>query len=153
MRSPLEDADFNQSPPFADVDLVGIDAPLIDAAKRAQLDTGALSAFGRDWGSAESFDLARQANENPPKLRTVDAKGHRVDRVEFHPAYHALMAKSTNYGIHCSAFDGSGGATVVDGGFVGVDLRQLRAEVVAEPPFAAVDAQMAAGRPAVLAWW
>jgi putative acyl-CoA dehydrogenase len=110
VRSPLEDADFNQSPPFADVDLVGIDAPLIDAAKRAQLDTGALSAFGRDWGSAESFDLARQANENPPKLRTVDAKGHRVDRVEFHPAYHALMAKSTNYGIHCSAFDGSGGA-------------------------------------------
>ncbi|HZY11219.1 MAG TPA: acyl-CoA dehydrogenase family protein [Beijerinckiaceae bacterium] len=110
MRSLLEDADFNQSPPFADVDLVGIDAPLIDAAKRAQLDTGALGIFGRDWGSAETFDLARQANENPPKLRTVDAKGHRVDRVEFHPAYHALMAKSMNYGIHCSAFDGSGGA-------------------------------------------
>ncbi|MBV8848885.1 MAG: acyl-CoA dehydrogenase family protein [Methylobacteriaceae bacterium] len=107
MRSLLEDADFNQSPPFADVDLAALDAPLIDAAQRAQLDVNALCAFAHDWGSAESFDLARQANENPPKLRVTDAKGHRVDKVEFHPAYHALMAKSMNYGIHCSAFDGT----------------------------------------------
>jgi putative acyl-CoA dehydrogenase len=107
VRSLLEDADFNQSPPFADVELAAIDAPLVDAAKHAALDIHALSSFGRDWGSAASFDLARQANENPPKLRTVDAKGHRLDRVEFHPAYHALMAKSMAYGIHCSAFDGS----------------------------------------------
>jgi len=110
VRALLEDADFNQSPAFGDVDLVAIDAPLVDAARRTALDIAALSAFGRDWGSADTFDLARQANENPPKLRTVDARGHRVDRVEFHPAYHALMAKSMKYGIHCSAFDGTGGA-------------------------------------------
>ena len=109
MRSLLEDADFNQSPPFADVDLAAMDAPLMEAARHAGLDAKTLSAFGCDWGSAENFDLARQANEYPPKLRTVDAKGHRLDRVEFHPAYHALMAKSMNYGIHCSAFDGTGG--------------------------------------------
>jgi putative acyl-CoA dehydrogenase len=109
VRSLLEDADFNQSPPFAAVDLATIDAPLMDAAKHAGLDVNALSAFGCDWGSAETFDLARQANENPPKLRTVDAKGHRIDKIEFHPAYHALMAKSMNYGIHCSAFDGRSG--------------------------------------------
>jgi putative acyl-CoA dehydrogenase len=108
-RSLLEDADFNQSPAFADVDLAAIDAPLLDAGGGAGVDLNALSAFARDWGSAESFDLAREANENPPKLRTVDAKGHRLDRVEFHPAYHALMAKSMNYGMHCSAFDGTGG--------------------------------------------
>jgi putative acyl-CoA dehydrogenase len=110
VRSLLEDADFNQSPAFGDVDLLALDASLKDAARRAGLDLTALSSFARDWGSAESFDLARQANENPPKLRTVDAKGHRADRVEFHPAYHTLMAKSMKYGIHCSAFDGSGGA-------------------------------------------
>ncbi|HEX3181028.1 MAG TPA: acyl-CoA dehydrogenase family protein [Beijerinckiaceae bacterium] len=108
-RSLLEDADFNQSPAFADIDLAAIDAPLLDAGGGAGVDLNALSAFARDWGSAESFDLAREANENPPKLRTVDAKGHRLDRVEFHPAYHALMAKSMNYGMHCSAFDGTGG--------------------------------------------
>jgi putative acyl-CoA dehydrogenase len=108
-RSLLEDADFNQSPAFADVDLAAIDAPLLDAGGGAGVDLNALSAFARDWGSAETFDLAREANENPPKLRTVDAKGHRLDRVEFHPAYHALMAKSMNYGMHCSAYDGTGG--------------------------------------------
>ena len=44
VESLLEDADYNQSPAFADVDLVGIpDAPLMDAAKRAELDIGALS--------------------------------------------------------------------------------------------------------------
>jgi putative acyl-CoA dehydrogenase len=109
VRSLLEDADFNQSPPFADVDLAVLDAPLMDAARRARLDPGELSVFGSDWGTAESFDLARQANDNPPKLRTVDAKGNRVDSVEFHPAYHALMARSMNYGIHCSAFDTTAG--------------------------------------------
>jgi hypothetical protein len=41
-----------------DVDLAGVDAPLIDAAKRAELGVTALSAFGRDWGSAEGLDLA-----------------------------------------------------------------------------------------------
>jgi putative acyl-CoA dehydrogenase len=109
VRSLLEDADFNQSPPFAEIDLGAIDAPLMDAARRAELDVSELRAFARDWGSAESFDLARQANENPPKLRAVDARGHRLDSVEFHPAYHTLMAKSMGYGIHCSAFDGANG--------------------------------------------
>jgi hypothetical protein len=58
VRALLEDAGFNQSPPFADGDLAGVDAPLIDAAKRAGLGVTALSAFGRGRGSAESFDLA-----------------------------------------------------------------------------------------------
>ena len=33
-----------------------------------------------------------QANENPPMLRTHDRFGHRIDEVEFHPAWHELMA-------------------------------------------------------------
>ncbi|GAC1337453.1 MAG: acyl-CoA dehydrogenase family protein [Beijerinckiaceae bacterium] len=105
----LEDADFNQSPPFGDVDLFAIDMALRDAAQRAGLDATKLAAFSRNWGSTETFELARLANENPPKLRIVDAKGHRIDKVEFHPAYHALMRKSIAYGIHCSAFEGTRG--------------------------------------------
>ena len=35
---------------------------------------------------------AAQANENPPKLRTHDRYGNRIDEVEFHPAWHELMA-------------------------------------------------------------
>jgi putative acyl-CoA dehydrogenase len=103
----LEDASFNQSPDFGDVDLFSADRPLADAAMRAGLDLAALSACGKDYGAADTLDLGRVANENPPKLHIVDGKGNRIDFVEFHPAYHALMAKSIGHGIHASAHDGS----------------------------------------------
>lgn len=103
----LEDASFNQSPAFGDVDLFSADRPLADAAARFGLDAEALSACGRDYGSAATLDLGRVANENPPQLRTMDGKGNRLDMVEFHPAYHALMEKSIGHGIHASAHDGS----------------------------------------------
>jgi len=103
----LEDASFNQSPAFGDVDLFGVDKPLVDVASRCGLDGKSLSDCGRDYGSAETLDLGRVANEVLPKLKTVDAKGNRIDFVEFHPAYHALMQKSVGWGIHASAHDGS----------------------------------------------
>ena len=103
----LEDASFNQSHAFGDVDLFAADRPLVDAATRLGLDAEALSACGRDYGAAETLDLGRIANENPPKLRTMDGKGNRLDLVEFHPAYHALMAKSIGHGIHAATHDGS----------------------------------------------
>ena len=106
-RAFLEDASFNQSPAFGDVDLFSADRPLSDAAARYGLGEAELSACGRDYGSFESFELGRIANENPPRLRTMDGKGNRVDAIEFHPAYHALMTKSIGYGIHSSAHDGS----------------------------------------------
>src|SRR5205807_5102346 len=101
-----EDASFNQSPAFGDVDLFTADRPLAEAAERAGLDLAQLSACGKDYGAAETLDLGRVANENPPKLHIVDGKGNRIDFVEFHPAYHALMDKSTGWGIHSSAHDG-----------------------------------------------
>ena len=103
----LEDASFNQSPAFGDIDLFSADRPLADAAARAGLDRTGLSACGKDYGAADTLDLGRVANENPPKLHVMDGKGNRLDFVEFHPAYHALMAKSIGHGIHASAHDGS----------------------------------------------
>ncbi len=103
----LEDASFNQSPAFGDVDLFSADRPLADAARRAGLDLANLAACGRDYGSAETLDLGRIANENPPRLHIMDGKGNRLDLVEFHPAYHAMMAKSIGHGIHASAHDGT----------------------------------------------
>ena len=47
------------------------------------------------------FDLARAANENPPKLRAFDAKGFRRDMVEFHPAYHHFMARKHRRRVAC----------------------------------------------------
>src|SRR3954470_6401047 len=98
---------FTQSPPSGDFDLFSADKPLSEAAGRCGLDLAMLAACGKDYGSAETLDLGRVANENPPRLRTMDGKGNRLDLVEFHPAYHALMAKSIGWGIHSGAPDGS----------------------------------------------
>jgi putative acyl-CoA dehydrogenase len=101
---------FNQSPPFWDVDLFAVDRPLLEAVKA---NGGApaereLSEFGRHWGSAAMADRGRVANENTPKLRTFDAKGNRRDQVEFHPAYHELMAHSAHAGVHNSTWTADG---------------------------------------------
>jgi putative acyl-CoA dehydrogenase len=97
---------LNQSPPYVDVDLYGSDQPLRDAvaSNGGERETPALSAFGKQWGSAAMFELARQANENPPKLKSFDAKGFRRDFIEFHPAYHQLMAESVAAGLQASTW-------------------------------------------------
>jgi putative acyl-CoA dehydrogenase len=107
---------FNQTPPFGDVNLIASNRPLLDALKANGVDAEAegLVAFGEAWGSAERLDIGRLANENPPKLRTHDARGYRIDAVEFHPAYHVLMRASMEDGLHASTWDepGSGHAHV-----------------------------------------
>jgi putative acyl-CoA dehydrogenase len=101
---------FNQSPPFEDVDLFAVDAPLKEAVAAfggAGAETE-LSDFGKHWGSAAMAARGRTANENTPKLRTFDSRGNRRDEVEFHPAYHELMAHSTHAGLHNSTWDTQG---------------------------------------------
>lgn len=100
------DAVFNQAPPFEDIDLYGSDRPLQEAvaANGAGGEAAVLAAFGRHWGSAAMSEQARLANENPPKLRAFDAQGRRLDSVEFHPAYHGLMAESVAAGLHTSTW-------------------------------------------------
>src|SRR6185369_17095991 len=110
---------FNQSPPFEDVDLYAVDRPLVDAVVASGGADAAddLTGFGRHWGSAAMAARGRIANESTPKLRSFDARGFRRDEVEFHPAYHELMAASAQAGLHNStwAVDGrpAGGATEV----------------------------------------
>ncbi|WP_230532135.1 isovaleryl-CoA dehydrogenase [Microvirga roseola] len=100
---------FNQTPPFGDVNLVAGDRPLLDAleANGVEPEAEGLIGFGAAWGSAERLDLGRLANENPPKLRTHDARGYRIDAVEFHPGYHALMRASMADRLHSSTWDAS----------------------------------------------
>jgi putative acyl-CoA dehydrogenase len=101
---------FNQSPPFWDVDLYAVDRPLVEAvaANGGASAQAELSEFGRHWGSAAMAERGRVANENTPKLRTFDAKGNRRDEVEFHPAYHELMAHSAHGGVHNSTWNAAG---------------------------------------------
>jgi putative acyl-CoA dehydrogenase len=96
---------LNQSPIFEDVNLFATDRPLREAwAREGGEDADALAAFGAIAGSARVLEAGRLANENPPKLRLIDQKGRRADRVEFHPAYHELMSISFAHGLHSGAW-------------------------------------------------
>src|SRR3954469_26049785 len=101
---------FNQSPPFEDVDLFAVDRPLAAAvaANGGGEASDELSEFGKHWGSAAMAARGRVANENTPKLRTFDARGNRRDEIEFHPAYHELMAHSAHACLHNSTWDAHG---------------------------------------------
>ena len=48
--------------------------------------------------------LADQANRHLPQLRTHDRYGERIDAVDYHPAYHELMALAFGAGLHSLAW-------------------------------------------------
>jgi putative acyl-CoA dehydrogenase len=98
----------NQSPPFADIDLLATDIALAEAVIREGgdgIDFAGLRQMARVCGSAEMLEQGRLANLHTPRLETHDAKGHRLDRVDYHPAYHALMRTSVAAGVAGSAWD------------------------------------------------
>ena len=98
---------FNQPEPLVDLNLFATNRPLQAALalNAPGLDTTALHALGALAGSAEYQAHARLANTFTPQLKTHTRFGHRIDQVEFHPSYHALMAAAVGAGLHGSAFD------------------------------------------------
>ncbi|WP_375176931.1 acyl-CoA dehydrogenase family protein [Marinobacter mobilis] len=72
-----------------------------------------LVEFGELTGRAETIDLGFKANENKPVFNTHDRYGHRIDEVEFHPAYHELMRISMAHGLHSSPWTNPGAGTHV----------------------------------------
>ncbi len=101
----------NQPPPFENVNLYQSDAALRKAVSAFGGDPFAtrLADFGARAGSAEAMEWSRQANRFPPQLVSFDRYGHRIDEVEFHPAYHKLMDLGLSAGI-------AGGAWTEDAG-------------------------------------
>ncbi|HUJ00340.1 MAG TPA: acyl-CoA dehydrogenase family protein [Usitatibacter sp.] len=95
----------NQPPPLAGYDAWSGDPWLREAAARAGAgDVAAAGELGRFVGSAEAQEHARLANRHVPELRTHDRYGRRIDAVEYHPSYHALMAEAIGRGIHSLAW-------------------------------------------------
>ncbi len=84
----------NQPPPLADYNLFDSDSALKEALHRegGMAAQEEIAAFGAVLGSEHAFELGRLANRHPPELKLFDRYGHRIDEVEFHPAYHELMA-------------------------------------------------------------
>jgi putative acyl-CoA dehydrogenase len=94
----------NQPPPLTDYNVYTADAPLVESVRRegAEWDEARISAIGELAGSERLRALGVQANENPPKLRTHDRFGNRVDEAEFHPAWHELLGVAVEHELHSS---------------------------------------------------
>ncbi|MEV7168055.1 acyl-CoA dehydrogenase family protein [Streptomyces sp. NPDC093224] len=98
----------NQAPPLVGHDVYGGDRALTEGVERhlAAADPELLAEvreeltdLGHAAGSAQAQEWGAQANENPPKLRTHDRYGNRVDEVEFHPAWHRLLGHAVGAGL------------------------------------------------------
>ncbi|MEU9331601.1 acyl-CoA dehydrogenase family protein [Streptomyces sp. NPDC048290] len=98
----------NQPPPLTGYDVYTADRALTAAVERhVEPESVAgvraeLTTLGRAAGSAQVQEWGAQANAFPPRLRTHDRFGHRVDEVEFHPAWHRLLGKGVSAGLTSS---------------------------------------------------
>ena len=92
---------LNQPPPLEGYDLFRENRALAEALERegGGWAAEAASELGR-FLTGEPLEWGRLANENPPRLRTHDRFGNRIDEVEFHPAWHWLMKTSVEHGLH-----------------------------------------------------
>jgi len=97
---------LNQPPPISGTNAWRGDPLLVQLCERfsepVRKDVEQLGRFVR---TQEAQELARLANTELPVLKTHDRYGFRVDQVEYHPAYHALMRRSANAGLHSSIWE------------------------------------------------
>ncbi|MGB7685850.1 MAG: acyl-CoA dehydrogenase family protein [Solirubrobacterales bacterium] len=108
----------NQATPLVDYNVFETDRALAEAVRRdgAEWAEDRISTVGALAGSAQAIELGALANEHPPKLRTHDRYGHRVDEVEFHPSWHELLGEAVKHELHCSPWkDPRPGAHVARG--------------------------------------
>lgn len=66
-----------------------------------------LTAYGARLGTAETLRLAEDANHFKPELHTHDRQGRRIDRVEFHPAWHGVMRLAREQNLVSQPFSDS----------------------------------------------
>lgn len=92
---------LNQPPPLAGYNVFDADLALREGVRREA------AAWAEDRGHAlgavagsEALTWGFQANSYPPVLKTHDRYGHRIDEVEFHPAWHSLMNLSIRSALH-----------------------------------------------------
>lgn len=95
----------NQAPPLVGYDVFLSDRALAEGVERhlapeiAAEARDELSGLGRTAGSAQAQEWGVLANENPPKLRTHDRYGNRIDEVDFHPSWHRLLGHAVGAGL------------------------------------------------------
>ena len=92
----------NQPPPLEGLDVFSGNRPLVEATTRegAGWVSERAARLGRFVGGEPQQSWGRLANENRPVLKTHDRYGNRIDEVEFHPAWHWLMAMGVENELH-----------------------------------------------------
>ncbi len=118
----------NQAPPLEDWNVFTENRPLVEALRReggAAFEPRA-AELGAELGG-EPLEWGRLANEHPPILRTHDRFGNRIDEVEFHPSWHALMELGVGYGLHGLPWREGGSHVARAAGFI--SLAQVEAGV------------------------
>ncbi len=92
----------NVPPAPPDQNLYLEDPVLVDLVRREEIEWVHDRAVnvGEIVGSARMRELARVANHERPTLRTHDGVGNRIDQVDFHPAYHEVMAATFETETH-----------------------------------------------------
>ncbi|KPC58261.1 Acyl-CoA dehydrogenase domain-containing protein [Pseudomonas amygdali pv. morsprunorum] len=90
----------NQPPPLDGANLYRIDVPLQEWSSRfgAGWAQPRIDAYGALAGGP-LMEAGFLANQNKPAFASHDRYGHRIDLIEFHPAYHQLMSTAIEHGI------------------------------------------------------
>ena len=85
-----------------DYNLFSTHAALMDACRSQGAGSAhdELTALGESLGRADTLALGDTANRNPPRLLALDRFGERRDEIEFHPAWHELLARLVAAGLH-----------------------------------------------------
>ncbi len=94
----------NQPPRLVDYDVFGTDDALVEASATfgSERASSTLSKLGTLTSSEDVQQWAVEADTYHPVLRTHDRYGHRVDEVDFHPAWHYLMNEAVSAGLHAA---------------------------------------------------
>jgi putative acyl-CoA dehydrogenase len=92
----------NQAPNLENYNIFTTDIALTEGIRQEQAGWHErdLARLGAELGSAEVLRLGDLANRHPPELQTHDRFGNRIDTVEFHPSWHALLGLLRREGLH-----------------------------------------------------
>ncbi len=94
----------NQPPPLEPYNLFASDIVLREAVarERRRLGRGRPHALGATLGKPETSSSASTPTNIRRSCARFDRYGHRLDEVDFHPAWHELLAIALRAGLHSS---------------------------------------------------
>ncbi len=100
----------NTVEPLTGFDVAAADPALVAGLASAGTGlTGDLRQLAVDAGSSEWAEHARMADRNAPILHTHDAVGRRIDEVQYHPSWHALMTRAVGAGLQAAPWEPAAG--------------------------------------------